>query len=146
MLSDRVVLWCVWCFGAVFRSFIGLCPGGFCPVSRTSSPGKSFPVSRKVASGKQISTMRHFPEICRFPRNLALFSRNSQIFFQKFLRHLPIFPRDSRNLPIFPRNFPISQKFADFWRHFPEVCRFPGNEISHGIPGIFRIPAASRIL
>ena len=33
-------------------SFIGLCPGGLCPVSRTSSPGKSFPVSRKVAPGK----------------------------------------------------------------------------------------------
>jgi hypothetical protein len=31
-------------------------------------------------------------------------------------------------------------------RHFPEICRFPGNEISHRIPGISRIPAASRIL
>ena len=45
------------------------------------------------------------------------------------------FPVICRFFPVICRFVPeISQKFADFWRHFPEICRFPGNEISHGIP------------
>ena len=51
-------------FDLINRRSVGLCPGDFCPASRTSSPGKS---SRKVAPGKRISG-----EIEKFARNLPI--------------------------------------------------------------------------
>jgi len=77
-------------------------------------------ISQNFADFSEIR--RFFPEICRFPPEIS----------QKFTDFFPDICR-----------FPKHRRFL---RHFPEICRFPGNEISHRIPGISRIPAASRIL